>query len=319
MSQGSPPTQKHLTRHSGSNSPLVIPETPASDNSWMAAGHPMPGRDSVGQRQTPLCTPRLQVPGDMSLSQTRGSLTARHPCSRTSLQQVRPIHSEKTSVYALHVCLPSRFSRVRLFATVWTVASRLLCPWDSPYKNTGVGCHALIQGIFPTQGSNPRLLRLLHWQADSLPRVPPGPQTRTESPASSQMQTIDLRVISAEEINPESGKAPPPRSPSRRLWAGEQYLQGRDALAHGLRVLAQQSLLVQELAIAPVAGRLEQPVVQDVLQALAQRAQNPLLCNPHRCIRVESNALLQGRTRALVSRKPPEQVARDAQGASIPS
>ena len=158
-----------------------------------------------------------------------------------------------------------------------------------------MGCHALVQGIFPTQGSNPRLLRLLHWQADSLPRVPPGPQTRTESPASSQMQTIDLRVISAEEINPESGKAPPlPRSPSRRLWAGEQYLQGRDALAHGLRVLAQQSLLVQELAIAPVAGRLEQPVVQDVLQALAQRAQNPLLCNPHRCIRVESNALLQG-------------------------
>ena len=34
---------------------------------------------------------------------------------------------------------------------------RLLCPWDSPGKNTGVGCHALLQGIFPTQGSNPGL------------------------------------------------------------------------------------------------------------------------------------------------------------------
>ena len=44
--------------------------------------------------------------------------------------------------------------------------TRLLCPWDSPGKNTGVGCHALFQGIFPTQGSNPCLL---HWQADSLP------------------------------------------------------------------------------------------------------------------------------------------------------
>ena len=44
-------------------------------------------------------------------------------------------------------------SRVRLFATPWTVA-RLLCPWDSPGKNTGVGCHALLQGIVPTQGSN---------------------------------------------------------------------------------------------------------------------------------------------------------------------
>ena len=38
------------------------------------------------------------------------------------------------------------------FVTPWTV--RLLCPWDSPDKNTGVGCHFLLQGIFPTQGSN---------------------------------------------------------------------------------------------------------------------------------------------------------------------
>ena len=36
--------------------------------------------------------------------------------------------------------------------------ARLLCPWDSPGKNTGVGCYALLQGIFLTQGSNPRLL-----------------------------------------------------------------------------------------------------------------------------------------------------------------
>ena len=35
--------------------------------------------------------------------------------------------------------------------------ARLLCPWDSPGKNTTVGCHALLQGIFPTQGSNPGL------------------------------------------------------------------------------------------------------------------------------------------------------------------
>ena len=47
--------------------------------------------------------------------------------------------------------------------------SRLLCPWDLPGKNTGVGCHFLCQGIFPTQGSNLCLLCLLHWQPDSLP------------------------------------------------------------------------------------------------------------------------------------------------------
>ena len=36
--------------------------------------------------------------------------------------------------------------------------ARLLCPWDSPGKNTGVGCHALLYGIFPTQGSKPESL-----------------------------------------------------------------------------------------------------------------------------------------------------------------
>ena len=35
---------------------------------------------------------------------------------------------------------------------------RLLCPWNSVVKNTGVGCHALLQGIFLTQRSNPRFM-----------------------------------------------------------------------------------------------------------------------------------------------------------------
>ena len=35
--------------------------------------------------------------------------------------------------------------------------ARLLCPWDSPGKETGVGCHALLQGIFPTQGQDSRI------------------------------------------------------------------------------------------------------------------------------------------------------------------
>ena len=55
-----------------------------------------------------------------------------------------------------------------LFATLW-----FLCPWDSPGKNTGVGCYALLQGIFPTQGLNLHLLCCLHLQAGSLPLVPP--------------------------------------------------------------------------------------------------------------------------------------------------
>ena len=64
------------------------------------------------------------------------------------------------------VCVLSCFSRVQLFVTPW--AARLLCPWDFPGKNTGVGCHFLIQGIFPIQGSN------THWQVGSLPLPPTG-------------------------------------------------------------------------------------------------------------------------------------------------
>ena len=52
--------------------------------------------------------------------------------------------------------------------------TRLFCPWDAPGKDTGVGCHFLLQGIFLTQGSNPGLLCLLHWQVGSLPLAPPG-------------------------------------------------------------------------------------------------------------------------------------------------
>ena len=45
---------------------------------------------------------------------------------------------------------------------------------DSPGKNTRVGCHALLQGIFLTQGSNPCLFCLLHWLVDYLPLATPG-------------------------------------------------------------------------------------------------------------------------------------------------
>ena len=54
----------------------------------------------------------------------------------------------------------------------WTVARHVpLVHGDSPGKNTGVGCHALLQGIFPTQGLNSGLPAL---QADFLSSEPPG-------------------------------------------------------------------------------------------------------------------------------------------------
>ena len=47
------------------------------------------------------------------------------------------------------------------------------CPWNSPGKNSEVGCHFLLQGIFPTQGLQPHILNLLHWQVSSLLLSPP--------------------------------------------------------------------------------------------------------------------------------------------------
>ena len=42
--------------------------------------------------------------------------------------------------------------------------TRLLCLWDFPGKNTGVGCPSILQRIFPTQGLNLGFLCVLHWQ-----------------------------------------------------------------------------------------------------------------------------------------------------------
>ena len=50
-----------------------------------------------------------------------------------------------------HLVVPESLWPHELYST------RLLCPWDFPGNNTGVGCHFLLQGIFPTQGSNPSL------------------------------------------------------------------------------------------------------------------------------------------------------------------
>ena len=46
-------------------------------------------------------------------------------------------------------------------------------PQNFPAKNTGVGWHCLLKGIFQTQGANPHLLHLLYYQVDSLPLLTP--------------------------------------------------------------------------------------------------------------------------------------------------
>ena len=61
-------------------------------------------------------------------------------------------------LFQVHACC--HFSHIWLFVTPWTVAHQAPLSIDFPDKNTGVGCHALLQGIFSNQGLNPRLLML---------------------------------------------------------------------------------------------------------------------------------------------------------------
>ena len=84
-------------------------------------------------------------------------------CSKVSITRVHkffgfPVcvksHSHYTVVH--YVCdsyVLSHFSSLQPRG----LPTRLPCPQDSPGKNTGVGCYALLQGIFPTKGSNPLL------------------------------------------------------------------------------------------------------------------------------------------------------------------
>ena len=78
---------------------------------------------------------------------------------------VMKTEGKESHIYRLHsVCMHAYlFSRVQFFATSWTVAHQ--APLSMGFfsgKNSGMGFHFLLQGIFPTQGSNLPLLCLLH-------------------------------------------------------------------------------------------------------------------------------------------------------------
>ena len=60
-------------------------------------------------------------------------------------------------------------SCVQLFVTPRIVAHQVPLSMEVSSKNTVVGCHFLLRGIFLTQGLNPHLLGLLHWPVDYLP------------------------------------------------------------------------------------------------------------------------------------------------------
>ena len=76
----------------------------------------------------------------------KGTLSRNIGCTVYQLYDLCALHAQ-----SLHLCLTLRPHGLQ--------PTRLLRPWDSPGKNTGVGSHALLQGIFLTQRSNPSLPR----------------------------------------------------------------------------------------------------------------------------------------------------------------
>ena len=114
----------------------------------------------------------------------------------------------------------SRFSRDRPFATQWTVPARLLCPWDSPCKNAGVGCHALLQGIFPTPGWNQRLMHLL--QCSRFFTTEPRRKSYMQSTSCEMLdwmkQKLESRLLGEVSIASDMQTTPPSWHKVKRNW-----------------------------------------------------------------------------------------------------
>ena len=92
-----------------------------------------------------------------------------------SFQGPRSLHSYSTmesQFKSLYVCICVCSVMSDSLQPPGLQPAKLLCLWNSISKNTGVVCHVLLQGIFPTQGLNPCFFGLLYWQEYSLPAVP---------------------------------------------------------------------------------------------------------------------------------------------------
>ena len=108
---------------------------------------------------------------------------------------------------------------------VWLQPSWLLCPWASPGKNIGVGCHSLLQGILLTQGSKQRLLHCgqilyhLSHQLREVERFTLFPKEETKSPT-----TIYLVCCSANHVHV---------SP-KKTWTVPSHRRGRSGVGFSL-------------------------------------------------------------------------------------
>ena len=120
-------------------------------------------------------------------------------------------------------------TRLPTLSPVWPRGpqhSRLLCPWDSPSRNTGVGCRFLLRGIFQTEEWSPPPLCLLHWQADSLPLASPGKPNKSDG-GRQMLCALTCEILkNKERLDVENGSA---ISRGRGRREGAKCIKGQKA------------------------------------------------------------------------------------------
>ena len=142
-----------------------------------------------------------------------------------------------------------------LFATPWIVAcTTLLCPWDFQGKSTGVGCHFLLQGIFPTQGSNPSvshcrqtLYRLSHQGSQGAPGI----NLKREALHGGRCSSLNESGPTTHLLRPQAGRSRVGQNgPEREGWW--EARAGRWAVR---TTLQSQPAGIRQLRVASRGGR----------------------------------------------------------------
>ena len=116
---------------------------------------PVWGRSLGGRHGKPLQYSCLRIPWteEPGVLHSKGSQRVRHYWTTAVYFIVFLFYAFYVLLFAL---VPKSCLTLLQPHRLWP--SRLFCPWDFPGKNTGVGCHSLLWGIFLTQGLNPDLL-----------------------------------------------------------------------------------------------------------------------------------------------------------------
>ena len=121
------------------------------------------------------------------------------------VQDTHTSYSSKVQELCCCCCCAQSLSCVLLFTAPWTVARQAPLSMEFSKQEYQSGLPFLLQGIFLTQGSNPRLRCLLHWQACSLPLTHLGSPQGSISPQNYSQNCVCVCVCTHEDLEQFSG------------------------------------------------------------------------------------------------------------------